>query len=442
MQDQKVLQRRLKHILSMFCFFMAVYMILILLERYVENRDATTVAYKKYNEREIDKYPTFSFCFSGENFHWYNDHNIFDAYELNATQFESMLKGQDSRKYEFDQTSQTYKRQEVLMDERKHKFFEKFHLQISDILSNEKFATESSEDYSNHDDRTSGMGNATKMFVNYQNAETICFTRSSNDSLDLVRIYDMLSFNRSILFLYPNTMLDIYIHYPGQLIKVFDNPSFSSAFHDTGFAPTDLTSNSLLEFRIFQQTILRKRPNSKVGCNDQIENHDEDLKLAAIRKIGCVPIYLKHSLPEEANIAECKSKEDMKKAFKIIKSFKRIIDSTDKPCVEMFVASSYGWIPQKKFDPSYPENLKEVAVRFLYRDKYYQEIEYVRDFGFESFMSGVGGFVGIFLGYSLRQIPELIIGFVALIGKLRKPGSKDKNYERRPGKRRRNSSKH
>ena len=40
LQDQKILQQRLKHVLSWFCFFMAVYMILILLERYVENRDA------------------------------------------------------------------------------------------------------------------------------------------------------------------------------------------------------------------------------------------------------------------------------------------------------------------------------------------------------------------------------------------------------------------
>ncbi len=41
-------------------------------------------------------------------------------------------------------------------------------------------------------------------------------------------------------------------------------------------------------------------------------------------------------------------------------------------------------------------------------EKYYQEIEYVQDFGFESFWSGVGGFVGIFLGYSLMQFPEFL----------------------------------
>ena len=47
-------------------------------------------------------------------------------------------------------------------------------------------------------------------------------------------------------------------------------------------------------------------------------------------------------------------------------------------------------------------------MKFLYKEKYYQEIENVRDFGFETFWSSVGGFVGIFLGYSMLQFPELI----------------------------------
>ena len=49
-----------------------------------------------------------------------------------------------------------------------------------------------------------------------------------------------------------------------------------------------------------------------------------------------------------------------------------------------------------------------LVLDFVYMDDFYQEIVNVRDFGFESFWSGVGGFVGIFLGYSLLQIPDLL----------------------------------
>ena len=33
----------------------------------------------------------------------------------------------------------------------------------------------------------------------------------------------------------------------------------------------------------------------------------------------------------------------------------------------------------------------------------------IEDFNFESFWSGIGGFVGIFLGYSMMQFPEALI---------------------------------
>ena len=54
-------------------------------------------------------------------------------------------------------------------------------------------------------------------------------------------------------------------------------------------------------------------------------------------------------------------------------------------------------------------NNKDVSlIKLEYRERHYQEIKYAEDFGFESFWSGLGGYVGIFLGYSLLQIPELL----------------------------------
>ena len=41
-------------------------------------------------------------------------------------------------------------------------------------------------------------------------------------------------------------------------------------------------------------------------------------------------------------------------------------------------------------------------------EKYYEEIKQVEDFGFQDFVSNVGGFFGIFVGYSMMQIPELL----------------------------------
>ena len=63
---------------------------------------------------------------------------------------------------------------------------------------------------------------------------------------------------------------------------------------------------------------------------------------------------------------------------------------------------------------------KDIAIKFIYTEKVYEEIQYTKAIGFESWLSNVGGFVGIFLGYSMMQFPELLLFFTTIF-----------NYERR-----------
>ena len=52
---------------------------------------------------------------------------------------------------------------------------------------------------------------------------------------------------------------------------------------------------------------------------------------------------------------------------------------------------------------------KDGAIAFYYTNKMFEEIKYSKAVEFQNWLSNVGGFVGIFLGYSLMQIPELFI---------------------------------
>ena len=47
-------------------------------------------------------------------------------------------------------------------------------------------------------------------------------------------------------------------------------------------------------------------------------------------------------------------------------------------------------------------------ISLTYSSKEYQEIINVRGFDFDSMFSGIGGFVGIFLGYSILQVADLL----------------------------------
>ena len=95
----------------------------------------------------------------------------------------------------------------------------------------------------------------------------------------------------------------------------------------------------------------------------------------------------------------CTTSVEMADIFSAIKNKKAIMASYEQPCDYMKVSVN---VYQQEYA------VDEVAIELVYMDENYQEFVNVRDFGFETFWSGVGGFVGIFLGYSLLQVPELL----------------------------------
>ena len=89
----------------------------------------------------------------------------------------------------------------------------------------------------------------------------------------------------------------------------------------------------------------------------------------------------------------------------------------DSPCLEMDISAVQVANEQNPRD--------EILVKFVYVDDTFNEVINIQEFGFESLWSSVGGFVGIFLGYSLLQLPELLKVLVSISIKLMR-GSKPK----------------
>ena len=49
-----------------------------------------------------------------------------------------------------------------------------------------------------------------------------------------------------------------------------------------------------------------------------------------------------------------------------------------------------------------------LTLEFNYLEDMYQEVTNHRDFDIETLASNVGGFIGMFLGYSLLQFPQFL----------------------------------
>ena len=152
----------------------------------------------------------------------------------------------------------------------------------------------------------------------------------------------------------------------------------------------------------------RKRPSKTTPCTKDVEEYDKYYRTQISQKLGCVPPYWKNTYSDYDHYHVCKNSTKLQEAHRIISDPKTILGFDKLPCNEMTLLS----IDSVNNEPSPKPN--DVSFRFIHSDKIYEEIKYSPKMGFENWLSNVGGFSGIFLGYSMMQVPNLLIFFMNL----------------------------
>ena len=105
--------------------------------------------------------------------------------------------------------------------------------------------------------------------------------------------------------------------------------------------------------------------------------------------------------PNVEHLDICDTPIKLSKMYDYVNDYKRMMFNKSVPCVEQYATVAWNFVETKKA-------ISNTIIKVLYPDIYYQEISYSSDFGLESVISNVGGFVGIFLGYSMMQFPDMI----------------------------------
>ena len=88
-----------------------------------------------------------------------------------------------------------------------------------------------------------------------------------------------------------------------------------------------------------------------------------------------------------------------KKSTTMIQTPTKLLLTSPAPCTAMLIPLS---IQKDQLDDK-----GKFDISIIYSTTEYQEIENHREFDFNSMFAGIGGFVGIFCGYSLYQVTEL-----------------------------------
>ena len=375
-------------------------------KRFTENENSTSITYRKYNEKPKDEYPTFSICFEGNLFHWYHDLHIYKALELTTVQYEMMLKGRPAFRYQYDSSTRLFRKMPTFMTNDSNDAYNGFHVQLFDFLLEANFAALDKTRSERFFAIDRGRSDKQPFSLSYHTPDMICFARDSTYVSNLIRKEDLLTFRRSLMesSMYKNTEIQVFIHHPGQSIRSLTNPIFSSSF-------LDYQKDKLLSFKMSYSTVIRKRSDYREPCSREIHDYDKYLMNKVINNAKCIPSYWKEIAQDIPEFTICTSQGQLQMIYENTTDWKSVMDQHDRPCIDMYNIAGWNWLEiegTKKSD--------EIQIKFSYQDQYYQELEYFPDFDFETFISNIGGFVGIFLGYSMMQFPELL-GKLSLISR-------------------------
>ena len=216
--------------------------------------------------------------------------------------------------------------------------------------------------------------------------------------------------------------LRIYIHMRGQLLRMFgrdvahirieDMLTEQCAVKGKVNNKPSACSGMKLSFLMSQVTLLKKRHDANIPCDKDGTNDDFKIMTAVMKEVRCVPSFWK-DIYNFSIIPPCTMVTQYQKIYDYASDVALYSNLAVQPCNEMIVVTNIVKEPGRKqekkpFDRYTQKIVTYLDMEFVVGNKILQEIIYVREFGIESCWSGIGGFVGIFVGYSILQLPDLL----------------------------------
>ena len=230
-------------------------------------------------------------------------------------------------------------------------------------------------------------------------------------------------------------VLSIHVHMQGQFIRSIGKEIESLSAQDLRSYCPKLTGDygvlcygTQLYYDISQVTVIRNRPDSNDPCNPSWLNEDSKIIETILNEEGvnCIPIFWISTLNFTINLPQCSTTSQYDRLRAITanySSFETFRKTIDHPCEEMSIVTNTQRVKGRReqskpisdpkyngdiihYEPDVEKIYLDIQIRHVNDD--YQNITNSRGFSAESCWSGIGGFIGIFVGVSLMQIPQIL----------------------------------
>ena len=417
------------------CLLAAASMFAYCSYRYIKDESTSIVDFQTYHAREEDIYPSISFClFTDDKYTpWqngtlplYNGTLLDDKYsyvnfllgnEIDSIPVASNISSFLKINYDHVTLNLTKYLKRIKIGSAGHNLFE-------------------------WNDRS---GTTAPIFVSYRHPLTKCY--SLNLLKDVIEpIKDQILNEIQLDFYSKNSLfgkdsetdIGIYLHYPNQLMRAKDLliDHLGKSFKTIVFA-----------FSVDDLKVIRRRNTRFKPCNVVFEEDDDAIRRQLIQNTGCTPSYWLPSLrypqcttPKQLLDVLTPSLRGLNSSFlkkfdppcnqiqtisyttKLIKRkhvreklckengkllLANVENKDEQNVAELKIPPGQGnnWADREKESIC---NSETRTIEIIFKNPYYEEVQHVKSFNFESWIGNAGGYVGLFLGFAIWQIPVLI----------------------------------
>ena len=431
------------YLVCLICWTIAVILTATQVEKYLKNEDFVDIRYRTfYSKLAKSNYPELSICLCTNPDNEFDDAklpNNVSSKDVAGYLYGSQPDGEDSRQVEVDlkdsleefSLNPQMPYDDLLKNEVKHVF--SGYVMDSDIPNEMK--QNSTLGYTNKNFYSSGMSNFTKQFesLNVDSYHFRCWSRQVKYIPGQIIKWEAITFAKGAL-ISPYLKKDLFnayisLHYENQLIRSIN--SMINVAELVNLVAPDSNKLPVLRITVTQIKIVIRRHDANWKCDPGSVNDDEMFLKTVAEMLGCIPIFWKDHSKNwllSSNLTYCTNAEDYKRYWSHYNSrqnnvaYGKYLSSCRKISLSYDLSSKEDHTEFRIFGL-----IGDLVVTVNYNTEEYEEIISLRKFDGESLFSQIGGLIGIMVGVSFINIPDMLEKVAAKIKEeYRKVNEKDR----------------
>ena len=353
------------HVFRGICISLAISMTIFCINDYYKNEDTTTVSYKSFNE-DNNPYPQFNLClmdFSPES-----TMLIENGYNIDSMEFHRFYSGKkwDNRMLILNRKQLVTRQEDNVIDSCISGHHGKVPLKRckdKDIVT---------------------------IYLAHNGLKCYSFHYPEPTSVSWVSIWLKMPLN-----IYGVNAFSL----PNQLINV-----------NNRWIQNTMKPNSSTDFYLLDLEYYRHRNKSSEPCRDW-KDYDRLIMEDIYSTVGCRPFYAH----EMKNIANCTTKEEIKRIYEMADDKTNL----DSPCIELrkyradVITMDSNITKEDQLYSGIEQKLKAFGswfrVKIHFPENTHKDIWQMKAYTIQSLIGNVGGYVGIFIGCTISDLPNIFL---------------------------------